>query len=76
MLEKSPGNWHVDKLRTILLYEVDFNLVNKKFGWNALRQAEPFNKIDPKQYGSHQRGQQQAICQALNKRLTFEVIHQ
>ena len=29
MIEKAKGNYRVDKLRTILLYKVDFNMNNK-----------------------------------------------
>ena len=32
MLVKKPGEFRVDRLRTILLYEADFNMNNKKMG--------------------------------------------
>jgi len=32
MLEKSPGNFNVEKLRIILLFEADFNANNKWLG--------------------------------------------
>jgi hypothetical protein len=38
MLEKKPGNFRVDKLRAILLYEADFN--NKFLGRAMMRKAE------------------------------------
>jgi len=32
MLEKSPGNFNIKKLRIILLFEADFNANNKWLG--------------------------------------------
>ena len=40
MLEKKKGNFRVDKLRTILLFEADFNLNNKYIGRNMMSTAE------------------------------------
>ena len=36
MLEKHQGNCRVDKLRTILLYEADFNMINKYIEKNMM----------------------------------------
>ena len=40
MLEKKKGNFNIDKLRTILLYEADFNHNNKWIGRIAMQFAE------------------------------------
>ncbi len=75
MIEKK-GNWQVDKLRIILLYKADFNFLNRKLGREALRQAETYNQVTAEQYGSRRSGQHWAIRQALNKKLTFDIIQQ
>ncbi len=36
MLEKSLGNWQVDKLQRILLFMADFNFLNNNLGRDAL----------------------------------------
>ncbi len=77
LLEKKPGNWWVDKLRMILLYEADLNfLKNKKLGWDAIRQAEQYIQVTPEQYWNRCGGQHQAIRQVLNRWLTFDIIWQ
>ncbi len=49
MIEKKPGNWRVDKLRMILLYnKADFNLLDNKPGRDELRQVETFNQVAAK----------------------------
>ena len=40
MLEKIKGNCIVEKLRTILLYEADYNLMNKHIGRHMMSIAE------------------------------------
>ena len=40
MLEKIPDNCRVDKLRTILLYEADFNILNKYISKTMMSYAE------------------------------------
>jgi hypothetical protein len=40
MLEKKKGNFRVDKLRAILLYEANFNRNNKKLGRDVMYTAE------------------------------------
>ena len=40
MLEKNPGGFRTDKLRTIRLYEIDFNMGNKMLGRQMLGKAE------------------------------------
>jgi hypothetical protein len=45
MLEKQTGNFWVDKLRAILLYEADFNQNNKKLGRDMMYTAEDLRAI-------------------------------
>ena len=40
MIEKKQGNYRVDKLRTILLYEADFSTNTKYLGRDMMKQAE------------------------------------
>jgi len=47
MLEKSPGNFNVEKLRIILLFEADFNSNNKWLGRAVMLNAEKFNLLAP-----------------------------
>ena len=74
MLEKKPGVTKVSKLRTILLYEADFNHNNKLMGRAMMRYAEQNQLLAPEQYGSR-RGHS-AIYQCLNKVLTFDLLRQ
>jgi hypothetical protein len=63
---------HIDKLRTIVLTEADYNFNNKKLGRDAIAHAERNNLIALEQYGS--RKGKQAIDQALNKRLSYDIL--
>ena len=54
MLEKEEGNAKVDRLRTILLYESDFNFNNKMIGKNMMQEAERSGTLAREQYGSRQ----------------------
>ena len=74
MLEKQKGNFRVDKLRAILLYEADFNQNNKKIGREMMFKAEDLKAIAKEQFGS--RSRLTAIDQSLNKRLTYDIIRQ
>ena len=40
MIEKKKGNFRVDKLRTILLFEADFNMNNKIMARRTMAHAE------------------------------------
>ena len=71
MLEKEEGNARVDRLRTILLYESDFNFNNSMMGRNMMKSAEQSDTIAREQYGSRQ-GMNAIQC-ALNKRLLFDI---
>ena len=74
MLEKQKGNFNVEKLRAILLYEADFNQNNKKLGKEMMYTAERLQAIALEQFGS--RNKLSASNQSLNKRLTFDLIQQ
>ena len=74
MLEKISGNCRVDKLRTILLYEADFNMMNKYIGKTMMKYAEDHDLISKVQYGGRKR--RAANGHALNKRLFFDKLRQ
>ncbi len=52
MLEKITGNCKVTKLRIILLFEADFNQLNKFIGKEMMYQAEENGLVAGEQYGS------------------------
>jgi hypothetical protein len=74
MLEKKAGNFRVDKLRAILLYEPDFNHNNKRLGRDAMYYAEDLKLLAKEQYGS--RKHHSAADQGLNKELTTDLLRQ
>jgi hypothetical protein len=74
MLLKQRDNFHVKKLRAILLFEADFNFNNKRLGRQLMWHAENHNWIAPEQYGS--RKGFSAIDHCLNKRLSFDILRQ
>ena len=74
MLEKKPGVAKVSKLRTILLYEADYNQNNKALGRTMMAYAERQQLLAPEQYGS--RKHHSAVYQGLNKVLTFDLFRQ
>ena len=73
-LLKKPGNYRVTDLRTIVLYDAEFNRNNALLGRRLMAQAEHLNQFAPEQYGS--RKGMSAIEHGLNKRLTFDLIRQ
>jgi hypothetical protein len=74
MLLKQPNNFHVNRLRAILLFEADFNHNNKRIGRCLMSHAEQHGWIAPEQYGS--RKQLSAIDHCLNKCISFDIIRQ
>ena len=74
LIPKEAGNYNIKRLRTILLYEADFNFNNKVLGRRMMYNAERHNILAPEQYGS--RKQMTAIICALNKRLMFDLLRQ
>jgi hypothetical protein len=62
--------YDVEKMRTILLMNAEFNMNNKKLGGEMMANAERHGEIAREQYGSHTH--HQCILAALNKRLTMD----
>ena len=71
---KKAGVYDVEKMRTILLMNAEFNMNNKKLGREMMANAERHGKIAREQYG--RRRHHQCILSALNKRLTMDVLRQ
>ena len=69
MLLKKEGNHALEKLRTIVLYEADFNMQNKVIGRQSMSTALHSHQIAPEQYSRPQRS---AIDHALNRQLVFD----
>jgi len=70
MFEKTPGNFNVEKLRIILLFEADFNSNNKWLGHAVMFNAEDHHQMALEQYGSHE--EKSAVIQFLNKQLLYD----
>ena len=72
MLEKSPGNFKVDKLRAILLLEADFNGLHKiNFNGRLLPRLEATASIPQEIIGG--RRSQSATHLALDKKLIADI---
>ena len=72
-LQKKANSLRIDKLRTIVLFEADFNFVNKFISRKIAKKAEANHEcFADEQYGS--RKDRRAIDQALNKRLCFDIL--
>ncbi len=74
MLEKTPGNFNVEKLRIILLFEADFNANNKWIRCAVMFNAKTMDLLADKQYGS--RRHKAAVLQCLNKGLFYDLLWQ
>ena len=74
LIPKEKGNYRINRLRTILLYEADYNFNNKVLGRRMMSTAEKLSILAPEQYGSRKR--MTAILCALNKRLMFDLLRQ
>ena len=72
MLEEIPGNFEVEFLHIILLFEVDCNQNNKWLGRAFMKEAECCGLLADEQYGSHRN--KDAITQCLNKWLWYDYI--
>ena len=46
-LLKKANSFHVSKLRTIVLFEADFNFMNKSIAKKAMKSAEARNTLAP-----------------------------
>jgi len=71
MIEKTVGDFNVEKLRIILLFEADFNANNKWMGRAVMYQAENAKALADEQFGS--RKFKSAIFQCLNKQLLYDL---
>ena len=69
MILKTPEVFFLDKLRTIVLYEADFNHENRRLGKDAMSAALDMNHIAPEQFSRPGRSAQD---NALGKRLVFD----
>ena len=69
MILKQPDNFLLDKLRTIVLYEADFNHENKRIGKQAMSLALAKGRIAVEQFSRPGRSAQD---NALGKRLVFD----
>jgi hypothetical protein len=68
LLLKKSGVTLVDKLRTIVLLQGDFNYLNKYIGRYMMKEGEAYEQLSWEKYG--------VIDQALNKVLSFDLIRQ
>jgi hypothetical protein len=71
MIPKSVASLRVDKLRTWLLLDPEYNQNNKLLGHSVMAHAEKYGQIPAEQYGS--RKKHRAIEAALNKVLTQDI---
>ncbi len=71
MILKKSGLYDVEKLRTIVLFEADFNANNKYMGRSAIRHCVKKNRLAQEQYSIPGR---KSIDHALNKRLLFDIV--
>jgi hypothetical protein len=55
MIPKKSDSLRLDKLRTIVLMEADFNFLNKIIGGRVMAHAEQCGTIAPEQYGSRKK---------------------
>ena len=74
MIPKKDGSTRVDKLRTIVLMEPDFNFINKLIGKRVMATAEKANSIANEQFGS--RKAKSSILHAVNKQITTDILRQ
>jgi len=72
MIEKTTGDFNIEKLRIILLFEADFNTNNKWISRAVMYQAEQSHLLADEQYGS--RKFKSSIHQCLNKCLLYDLI--
>jgi len=70
MHEKQAGNFNMEKLCIILLFEGNFNQNNKWLGCAVMFHAEAKQQMAKEQYGS--RKEKSADIQCLNKRLLYD----
>jgi hypothetical protein len=71
LLLKKSGVTLVEKLRTIVLFQGNFNYLNKYIGRHMMKDSEAYEQLACEQYGS--REGKNVIEQALNKVLSFDL---
>jgi hypothetical protein len=71
MILKKAGLYSLEKLRTLVLYEADFNHNNKFFGRKTMHHSIDNNKIAKEQYSVPGK---KSIDHALNRRLVFDIV--
>jgi hypothetical protein len=69
---KKAGVYDIEKMRTIILMNSEFNMNNKKLGRDMMCNAEKYGTLAREQYGS--RKHHRSIIAALNKRLTMDML--
>ena len=74
MITKKPGDYRINRLRTITLLEADMNLLFKFIGKLIMEIGEETGTLAGEQYGS--RKNKDAITQCLNKSLLMDIIRQ
>jgi hypothetical protein len=74
MLLKKPGEYRVDKLRNIVFFDPEANYTFKFLGRAVMAHVEKHHQLPEEQYGS--RKKKTAIAHALNKRLSYDLMHQ
>jgi len=72
MLEKVPGNFNVEKLQIILLFEADFNANKKWLDQAVMINARTLELLANEQYGSCRN--KAAMLQCLNKGLFYDLM--
>jgi len=72
MLEKTAGDFNVEKLHIILLFETNFNVINKWIRWAIMFWAKDAHLLAEEQFGS--RKYKLAIHQCLNKQLFYNLV--
>ena len=73
-LVKKANSFWINKLRTIVLFEADFNFVNKAVSRKLARCSEHKQSLAEEQYGS--RKNHRSIDHVLNKRLCMDLLRQ
>eukprot|EP00957_Ditylum_brightwellii_P083879 6375214-Ditylum_brightwellii.AAC.1 len=51
LIHKRHNDHRVDKLRLILLFDIETNMQNKRLGCEAMKRAESCRGVSPEQYG-------------------------
>jgi hypothetical protein len=74
LLLQKAGIALVEKLRTIFLFQGDFNYMNKYIGCHMMNESEAYEQLTWEQYGI--REGKKSTDQALNKVLSFDQILQ